>query len=75
MLKHWNMLLGKAIPITMTVHLPKVAFLLKSLVLVVKSKPKVSDFFRELRNKCEDLLFFTAGGICVTDSIICWKVA
>lgn len=63
MLKHWNMLLGKAIPITITAHKPKAGLSLKLAVLVVKSKPKLSDFFRELKNKCEDLLFFTADGI------------
>lgn len=61
MLKHWDFLLRKAIPITMIVHMPKVGFSLKSVVLVVKSRPKLSDIFRELKNK--DLLFFTADGI------------
>lgn len=44
--KHWNTLLGKAIPTTMTAHKPKAGFSLKSVVLAVKSKPKLSDFFQ-----------------------------
>lgn len=53
----------------------KVGFALKSVVLVVKSKPKLSDFSGELKDKCVEFLFFTADVISVTDSIICGEVA
>lgn len=60
LLKHRNMLLGKAIPTTMILCMPKVGFSLKSVVLVVKSKPKLSDFSGELKDKCVKFLFFIA---------------
>lgn len=54
------MLLGKAIPTTMIFCMPKVGFSLKSVVLVVKSKPKPSGFSGELKDKHVEFLFFTA---------------
>lgn len=75
LLKHRNLLLGKAIPTTMILCMPKVGFSFKSVVLVVKSKPKLSDCSGELKEKCVEFLFFTAYVVWVTHSIICWEVA
>lgn len=74
LIEHWNILLGKAIPTTMIVCMPKVGFSLKSLVLVAKSKLKLSDFSGEPKSKCVELLCSTADVVWPAGSIVCWEV-
>jgi len=47
----------------MVLCMPKAGFSLKSVVLVVKSKPKLSDFSRELRQVCGVLVFHCRRGL------------